>query len=84
MALPVRASVNPVENAPAWVAVVTALVTTWLTDYLDADYAYAVAGALGLILGVLAQRFTFPWSDLLDHGDEPPPAVDPPIEEAPA
>lgn len=66
--LPVNGTINPTGNAPAWVTTLTAAVVAWATARwgLDETTAALVAAVVGLVLGVAAQRFTVPASDLAD------------------
>lgn len=66
--LPVNGTLNPAGNAPAWVTTLTAAVVAWATARwgLDETTAALLAAVVGLALGVAAQRFTVPESDLLE------------------
>ena len=66
--VPLNGTLNPTGNAPAWVTTLTAAVVAWATARwgLDEITAALVAAGVGLVLGVAAQWFTVPASDLLE------------------
>lgn len=66
--VPVNGTLNPTGNAPAWITTLTAAVVAWATARwgLDETTAALLAAGVGLALGVAAQRFTVPASDLLE------------------
>lgn len=66
--VPVNGTLNPTGNAPAWTVTLTAAVVAWVTARwgLDETTAAMLAAVVGLVLGVAAQWFTVPASDLLE------------------
>lgn len=60
-------SENPPVTAASVVAAIMAIVTAFDIGHLTSEQTAAVAGVLAIIAAVLAQRFTRPRSDLLDH-----------------
>lgn len=66
--LPVNGSLDPRDNAPAWVVTLTGAIVAFATARwnLDAPTAALLAAGVGLVLGIAAQYLTVPASDLLE------------------
>lgn len=62
---------NPPVTAATVVAAIMAVVTAFDIGNLTAEQTTAVAGVLGIVAAVVAQRFTTPLTtpDRLDHAD---------------
>lgn len=67
--VPVNPTLNPVMNAPAWLATVMTALAVLPTDW--PWYGKVIVIVVGLAVGVATQFLTSPARDLRDHGDDP-------------
>lgn len=64
-------NLSPRENPPAYAALASAAATALLIKYapdLPGEVVVLVGATVAGVIGWVAQRFTAPKSDLLDHG----------------
>ena len=69
--IPVNPTLRPSQNAPAWVGTIAGfaagLVAQWAGVENDPVLVQALGTVIGLVLGVVAQRFTTPVTEIPDH-----------------